>query len=412
MINKDTLEILNDIGYGADIDGFETYVGKLKDAYGMGNPLVDDATYDWYYKILKEIKPQSSIFGTNNEVYDEELNEYDRILEEYGMCSIHTIDGISYSEVKTMADVIDSSDEDEIELMGSLKENGHAARIVYVRGELVEASTRGRRNNSKGRDITRHMKLLVPNHIKQFESMPIVEIRGEVIVRRDTFDDVLVDWGLKTPLSSVTSLIRASATDEEIKMLNFVAYKIIPSDKEMRPSKLSAEFNILSQLGFEVPPFAIIRISSGDKLIGAIYALLEYFENYVVDNDYQFDTDGFVVAVNNTELFYNAGKEENHWRANIAVKEGDLWERNVYSSTIIDIVYKHGKKYLTPKAIIEPVTCRNGATVKNVPLYNIGVMDRYKYITGSEIYFKFGGETGVTLCDVHGRSVKVDYYNT
>lgn len=411
MINKDTLEVLNEIGYGADIDGFETYVGKLKDAYGMGNPLVDDATYDWYYSILKELKPQSSIFGINNESYDEELNEYDKILLEYGMCSIHTIDGIEYSEVKTMADVIDNAGQEEVELFASLKENGHAARIVYVKGELVEASTRGRRNNSKGRDITRHMRLLVPNHIKEFESMPLVEIRGEVIVNRDTFDNTLVNWGLKTPLSSVTSLIRESATDEEIKMLSFVAYKVIPSDIEMRVSKLSIEFSILEKLGFEVPPSAVIRVKSGDYLVGAIYTLLEYFENYVEDNDYQYDTDGFVVAVNESDIFYGAGKEENHWKANLAVKEGDTWERNIYSSTIEEIEFTHGKKYLTPKAIIEPVTCRNGATVRNVPLYNIGVMDRYGYVTGATIYFKFGGETGVTLCDVHGRSVRVDYYS-
>ena len=48
-----------------------------------------------------------------------------------------------------------------------------------------------------------------------------------------------------------------------------------------------------------------------------------------------------------------------------------------------------------------------GATITTVPLYNVGVMERYGYTVGEEVFFKFGGETGVTLCDANGESVRV-----
>ena len=83
---------------------------------------------------------------------------------------------------------------------------------------------------------------------------------------------------------------------------------------------------------------------------------------------------------------------------------GEVWESNVYESTILDIEWTYGKSYITPKAIIEPVVTANGAEVTNVPLYNVGVMERYELVPGETIYFRFGGETGVSLCDSTGES--------
>lgn len=77
-------------------------------------------------------------------------------------------------------------------------------------------------------------------------------------------------------------------------------------------------------------------------------------------------------------------------------------------SVIEKIQFIPGKSYITPKAIIKPVVTGNGAEVTNVPLYNIGVMERYHLIPGETVYFRFGGEQGVTLCDVYGRSVSIN----
>jgi len=34
-------------------------------------------------------------------------------------------------------------------------------------------------------------------------------------------------------------------------------------------------------------------------------------------------------------------------------------------------------------------------------------MERYHYVPGETIYFRYGGETGVTCCDYLGNSVQV-----
>ena len=84
---------------------------------------------------------------------------------------------------------------------------------------------------------------------------------------------------------------------------------------------------------------------------------------------------------------------------------GRHWACNHYCGIIKDIEFVPGKKYFTPKAIIEPVVTVTGAEVTTVPLYNVGVMNDLKLIPGSEIHFRFGGETGVTLCTADGTKI-------
>ena len=89
---------------------------------------------------------------------------------------------------------------------------------------------------------------------------------------------------------------------------------------------------------------------------------------------------------------------------NFALKMG-RWESNIYSSTIESIEWCYGKRYITPKAHVAGVFTRNGSEVRTVPLYNVGVMQEYKYYPGNTVYFRYGGETGVSLTDASGNLV-------
>lgn len=403
MINNETMDALEQLGFGANISMFEEYMEQLIDAYAMGEPIVDDSTFDELRKLLVQVNPDSKVLKHNNEIYEEELDSNDKILEEYGMSSIYTLNGISVGELKNMMDVIELAG-GTVEIFASLKQNGHATRAVYRYGKLVSGSTRGRYR--KGRDITRHLKHILPLEIDGFKSMPLVELRGEAVVTKTDFEQQLRETGLKTPLSSVTSMLRESATEAEMDMLQFIGYKVIPSDKKYRPDKLSKEFAIIKNCGIKTPPHVLIKDVTADNLVETVEYLVEYFEDVVEEQGYDIDCDGIVVAVNDNNAFYQGGRDGNAWKGNCAVKEGRLWESGIYSSTILEVDFQYGKKYITPKAIVAPVVCKNGATVENVPLYNIGVMDRYGLYTGQTIYFRFGGETGVKLCDRFGNSVR------
>ena len=121
----------------------------------------------------------------------------------------------------------------------------------------------------------------------------------------------------------------------------------------------------------------------------------------------QYSCDGIVMAIDNNDDFYSTGKTGNAWNGNFALKTGRYWQQNVYSAIIQDVKFIPGKSFIVPKAIVDPVTTANGSKVTNVPLYNVGVMQRYHYIPGETIFFRYGGEQGVTLTDCYGNSIRV-----
>lgn len=402
MINTNTMAELEKLGFGADVDALETYVATLQDAAGLGNPLVDDATYDAHVRLLKQLKPTSSVLNRNWEVEDNELDEYDDILKKYGMCSITTVTTMDelYKFRNTLSEI-----GHPVDIVASVKENGHGVRAVYLYGQLYNGSTRGR--YKKGRNITRHLKAVLPNYVEAWKNTKIVEVRGEMLVSKKNFEEHLKNT-LKTPLSSVTSLIRDSVTDEELKYLNMVCYKVISNDGSLEFETLWEEFEHLRDCGFEIPQVAIANGISADNLDMVVNAALEHFEKMMDNGDIAYACDGIVFAINDNNTFYSTGKSGNAWNGNFALKMGRYWESNVYSSDILEIQFIPGKSYMTPKAIVSPVATATGAEVTTVPLYNIGVMERYHYVPGEKIYFRFGGETGVTLCDIYGNSVSVN----
>lgn len=391
-----SIEELEALGFGSDIDAFETYVGQLQDAAADGEPMVQDPVYDEYRRLLEKIKPSSPLLKRNWEKdSSEELKDYDELLKQYGMRSIRTC--TNRIDLDKYIDCIYNLG-GSAEVLASFKLNGHACRIVYEDGKLVSATTRGR--YKKGRDITRHLKAILGEYNEFLEGYHLVEIRGELIVTYNDFEKELSKT-CKTPLSSVTSLVRDSVSDNELKYLHFVAYKILTQDNEDNGFEfLSDEYDYLNAIGFEIPNYGVYDVSTVED----IEKILSDFEEMKKNREIGFDTDGIVIGINENELFYNQGLDGNHFNANIAVKMG-IWECNMYTSTIREIAWERGKKWLTPKAIIEPVITVTGATVKVVPIYNVGVMNKLKLIPGNRIYFRFGGETGVQLLTPDGLSV-------
>ena len=400
MINKNIMDELNRLGFGADVDALETYVLNLQDAAAAGTPEVTDAVYDMHFKLLKQLKPSSVAFMRNWESDDYELEPIDRILERYGMKSIATV-----TTMEDLAKFKSKLTEEPIDFCASIKLNGHAVRAVYRYGKLVGGSTRGR--YKKGRNIIRHLRATLPNYVEKWKDYELVEVRGEMVVSHNNFE--ILSAFLKTHLNCVTSLMRESTTDNEIKLLDCVCYKCIISDENVDNNQvlpnLSEEMEHLQGCGFKVPKFIKVEGIDCYNFDEKVEDILYYFEELYDSNELEYDCDGVVVAINDNETFYSFGVDGNTWLGNFALKMGRVWESNKYKGIIESIEWEYGKTYITPKAIIQPVITVTGAEVATVPLYNVGIVERLKLYPGSEIYFRFGGESGVNLCDANGDSV-------
>jgi NAD-dependent DNA ligase len=399
MINNTHLAELEALGCGNDVGKLEEQVALFQDAAADGEPLVEDSVYDQYRRLLEVLKPDSYVLSRNWERDGAEAIDtaLDTFLVSKGMKSIRTC--TNNDEISVRQEQHLTLGEEYIDYLVSTKLNGHAFRAVYRYGELVEATTRGRLG--KGQDILRHMKLILPNIIDAWDMVEVSEVRGELLVKQSVYDAKYQDV-YASPLSTVTSFRRASATDEEIANLSAVCYKLFQTD--IPYDSLSEEMDHLQAVGFDTPYRELHHIKVSDLVESLNSIISDWGERYTSGSLTDYNCDGIVVAINENELFYKLGTDGNAFIGNLALKMG-AWECNHYRSVIESIEWTQGKQWLVPKAHIKPVKTTSGQTVYVVPLYNVGVITKLNLQVGSEIHFRFGGETGVMLLTSDGKSV-------
>lgn len=380
---------------------------------------VADSIWDELYEMLKIVKPESGLLSN---IWEEEgdVSDYNELLISHPMMSIETAK--SY-ECKACTEFINRMPEESESYFASYKINGHGIRVVYENGYLVSATSRAR--SSAGRDLTRHAKIFVGEYNESLADYGIVELRGEACLKLENLSKAReFNPTIKSAFSAVASLIRPSATEEEIALLDFLCYGFIIDGFEFDTRE--EEFQQIVECGFSTPDYMLIESSSKDELLGIMKDCIEAMEEGYEDFGYY--CDGVVFEINNRSLFANMGVSGNHNLGNIALKVG-VWKQDQYAGYVQTILWTKGKSKLSPVAIVAEkpniaeidyetgnvlnmddlgVLTVSGNKVRRVPLYepkNIIILDAYP---GSVVYFRYGGEAGVVPCFSDGRTLNED----
>lgn len=388
---------------------------KMKGTY---TDQVADSIYDTLYDMLKTVKPNSEILQNIWED-DGDITDYTELLQSHPMMSIETAK--SY-DCPAIINFINRMPEEPTSYFASYKINGHGIRVVYQNGELVSATSRARA--SAGKDLTRHMKIILGERNEALVDYGMVELRGELCLKLDKLEEARkFNPGIISAFSAVASMSRPYATDEEIKLLDFLCYGLIIEDFYF--NERQEEFDEIENLGYMTPQFAMIENATRSELLETMESLVQSFEdNY---EEFGYFCDGVVFEVNDRVLFDELGQEGNHNLGNVALKIG-VWKQDKYCGFIQTILWTKGKTKLSPVAIIadQPnmvefdennnisnydelgVISAQGNRVRRVPLYNpknIIILDAY---VGEPIYFKYGSESGVVPCFPDGRLLSED----
>ncbi len=378
---------------------------------------VADSIYDTLYQTLKEVKPSSGVFAHIWED-DGEITDYTDLLIKNPMMSIETAKSYSCDEFQKFVARMPLS----TSYFASFKINGHGIRVVYEDGYLVSATSRAR--SSAGRDLTRHMKILLGGYNESLVDYGLVELRGEIALKLDRLEDARVfNPDIKSAFSGVSSLIKPSATDEEIYLLSFLCYGFIVDGFSFDTKE--DEYLAIQEAGFETPEFMLIEEIHQEDLESTVMDIVATFEEAY--EEFGYFCDGVVLELNDRSEFLAQGTEKKHNLGNIALKVG-VWEQSQYCGIINKILWTKGKNKLSPVAIVSDnlgdliededgrllnlneigVLTAQGNKVKRVPLYepkNIMILDSY---VGEPLYFKYGGEAGVVPCFPDGRLLKED----
>ena len=384
---------------------------------GTATNAVADSIYDVLYDMLKRVAPES---GVLREIWEDdgEITEYTDLLVKNPMMSIETAKSYTCKALKNFIERMP----EEAGYFASYKINGHGIRVVYKNGDLVSATSRAR--SSAGRDLTHHMRVLLGDRNEKLADYDLVELRGELCLPVGRLDEARsFNAGLKSAFSAVSSLIRPSASDEEIALLDFLCYGFIMDGVSFDTRE--EEFQQIESVDLSTPQYLLIETIEKNDLPTVIQDVVSAFEdNY---EEFGYFCDGVVFECNDRDLFSSLGTEGNHNNGNIALKVG-VWEQVSYSGYVQKILWTRGKTKLSPVAIVanDPdilleddngeianweelgVLTAQGNKVRRVPLYepkNILILGAYP---GEVIYFRYGGEAGVVPCFADGRLLKED----
>lgn len=380
------------------IDSLEGFLEKCNQEARDGNPSVDDAVYDSCMDILRNVKPDSyllhQVWSADDDTVPFDSN-LDQFLIKYPMLSIQTVKNMFDKPIKDFRDKLIFP----VEVICSVKENGHGVRIIYLNGKLEKATSRGRSTN--GRDLTRQMRVLLGSNNSALGDMGVVEVRAEVVLPFSNLDKARrFNSTIKSAFSGVSSMIRESATNEEVSLLKVVAYDILSNNSEF--STLSQKLEFLMNSGFYVPEHFTRSVSKKnfDKEIDDIISTMD-----MMCSDYDHHTDGVVLAIDDLEFFSEFGAEDKFRLGNLALKMG-RWKQDNYAGIVGRIEWVEGKSKKTPVAILEEgVITASGNTVTNVPLYAPCYILMLEAYPGNIVHFKYGGEAGVVPVTRDGKLI-------
>ena len=377
------------------IDKLEEFINECNKSLAQGVPLVEDSIYDTAKSWLEEVCPESDVLKHTWSEDEEELTDLDVFQQRNPMVSIKTIKDLDCKEVEEFGNAVRQIGGTYVNV--TTKMNGHGIRVVYKDGVLVKAHTRGRASN--GRNITRQMKIVLGDN-PNLAKFGLVEIRGELLLPFTKLDEAKqFNPDIKSAFSGVASMVKDSASDEEISLLSFVAYNVF-CDNLNFPT-LTHKILFLKQVGFEVPIVTRVALT-GNDIVGELQQVVDYMEKRV--EGYTYYTDGVVVAIDDVQKFESMGSADSYHLGNLALKVG-FWKQDMYSAIVEEIKWLRGKVKLSPVAMITPTLTGTGNTVRNVPLYNPANILLLQAYPGNTIYFRYGGEAGVQPCTSDGRSI-------
>lgn len=278
----------------------------------------------------------------------------------------------------------------------SLKYDGNSMNCIYKNGKLVDALTRG--DGKVGLSKLNKMRLIVPNTIN---IDGIVEIRGEVLIRKKLFRSKYATEGkIENERNWVAGVI--SKEDIDIKQfsdLTFVAYslvKIVDGEEEYIENAMETLYENGFNNSYKPETIKMNSIDDFEKIYN-------HFSKYKEESEFLID--GLVLKF--PEKFRSKMGDNNHyWKWCVAIK----FPPTIVSTTIEDIQWELGKDgHLVPIGILKPVEL-GGTVVSRVSLHNIGYIIKNKTFKNCKIALVKSGEIIPMVKDVLEASPNAHLY--
>ena len=268
-----------------------------------------------------------------------------------------------------------------------VKVDGLAINLLYEKGKLVKALTRG--NGVTGEDVTLNVRTIkaIPHELAGKNIPDLLEVRGEVffpIAAFKEFNDQQEELGKErfaNPRNAAAGSLRQK--DPRItasRPLSMVVHGIGASDGLELTSQSSA-YEILA--GFGLPTSSRFKVVSSPAEVSAFVA---YYADH--RHDVEHEIDGIVIKVNELSIQKELGFTARAPKWAIAFK----YPPEEVTTKLLDIKVSVGRTgRVTPFAFMEPVKVA-GSTVTNATLHNAEEVVRKGILIGDTVLIRKAGD--------------------
>lgn len=352
--------------------------------YVLDEPTIDDFEYD---KLMQEVKKLESEYpelvtplSPTRRVGGYALTTFEKVTHTVQMGSLQDV----FSEEELYS--FDNRIRQEVEPVYAVepKIDGLSVSLEYRDGVFVRGSTRG--DGFIGEDITENLRTIRTIPLKLSESLPFIEVRGEVYMPRKSFAELVAEQEekgekiAKNPRNAAAGSLRQKDSSITAKRgLDIFIFNIQQVEgKTLSSHHESLEY--LKKLGFKV-----VEDRTYSNIDDAVQRIREIGTE---KRDYSYDTDGAVIKVDDFSQRDILGSTSKVPKWAVAFK----YPPEEKETKLLEIEVNVGRTgALTPVAIFEPIILA-GTTVSRASLHNQDIISQLDIRLGDTIVVRKAGE--------------------
>jgi DNA ligase (NAD+) len=371
--------------------------------YVLDAPEIPDAEYDKLFQELQAIEAAHPDLvepdSPTQRVFGQVLEGFTPVRHAVPMLSIRTetdtaASGALNFDARVRRELALNETDPPIEYAAELKFDGLAINLRYEHGLLVQAATRG--DGETGEDVTQNIRTVrghagaggkIPLRLPGVKA-PVLEVRGEVYMRRDDFERLNELQRVKGEKTYVNPRNTAAGAVRQLdpavtaaRPLSFFAYGLGDVQGWDVPATHSALLDALLALG--------LPVCSDRAVVLGGQGLADFHCDMGARRDaLPFDIDGVVYKVNQRALQQRLGFVTREPRWAVAHK----YPAQEQTTLLRDIDIQVGRTgKLTPVAKLEPVFV-GGTTVSNATLHNEDEARRKDVRIGDTVIVRRAGD--------------------
>ena len=374
--------------------------------YVLDAPGIPDAEYDRLFQELQALEARHpqwiSADSPTRRVGGKALEEFASVRHRVPMLSIRTetdteASGAESFDARVRRELALAADAPQVRYVAEPKFDGLAMSLRYEAGVLVQAATRG--DGESGEDVTHNIRTIgqIPLRLPA-DAPPVLEVRGEVYMRRDDFERLnagqreKIAAGAKGEKTFVNPRNAAAGAVRQLdpaiaarRPLSFFAYGLgeITPPEQGGPA-LATHYGMLQQLrAWGLPVCDLVQLAHGAAELAAYHAKIGGLRDSL-----GYDIDGVVYKVDDLALQQQLGFVTREPRWAVAHK----YPAQEQLTTVLGIDVQVGRTgKLTPVAKLAPVFV-GGVTVTNATLHNEDEARRKDVRIGDTVIVRRAGD--------------------